>query len=319
MAQTTNVTTVPINITAYNNYVDNFYTEFDLAKDIVSNPSKLYINQIFNEKPTITLTPINENMSTGSHPTTNVPVLTAATGSTASFHYNEMKSLLRGFNASTFYNDWYPVSSSDISQKVQNLLVLSFANNLIGDKLNINSTNDGRFEFALDNNTYSVYSYTDTVFSGFTYEINNQYVNEVSNFGLIYSGSTATASNFRGLFFGELGLLFFYTSSGTIAMPNSIKLINAVYQESLNSKTFFCRVTNEKYNASTNPTWVTYSSTLGVNVVRSEVRDSGHTYTAITGIGLYNDQGQLLAIAKLSQPVLKLVDTELHARVVIQY
>ncbi|MFA7143081.1 MAG: hypothetical protein WC175_03770 [Candidatus Dojkabacteria bacterium] len=57
-------------------------------------------------------------MSTGSHPTTNVPVLTAATGSTASFHYNEMKSLLRGFNASTFYNDWYPVSSSDISQKV---------------------------------------------------------------------------------------------------------------------------------------------------------------------------------------------------------
>lgn len=323
MAQTTNVTTVPINITSglttYNNYIDNFYTEFDSAKDIVSNPSKLYINQIFNEKPTITLTPINASMSTGSHPTTNIPVLTAATGSTASYHYNEMKSLLRGFNASTFYNDWYPVSSSDISQKVQNLLVLSFANNLIGDKLNINSTNDGRFEFALGTNTYSVYSYTDTVFSGFTYEINNQYVNEVSNFGLIYSGSTATASNFRGLFFGELGLLFFYTSSGTIAMPNSIKLINAVYQESLNSKTFFCRITNEKYNASTNPTWVTYSSTLGVNVVRSEVGDSGHTYTAITGIGLYNDQGQLLAIAKLSQPVLKLVDTELHARVVIQY
>jgi len=57
-------------------------------------------------------------MSTGSHPTTNVPVLTAATGSRESFHYNEMKSLLRGFNASTFYNDWYPVSSSDISQKV---------------------------------------------------------------------------------------------------------------------------------------------------------------------------------------------------------
>lgn len=324
MAQTTNVTTVPINITSglttYNNYIDNFYTEFDSAKDIVSNPSKLYINQIFNEKPTITLTPINASMSTGSHPTTNVPVLTAATGSTASsYHYNEMKSLLRGFNASTFYNDWYPVSSSGISQKVSSLLVLSFANNLIGDKLNIYSTNDGRFEFALDTNTYSVYNYTDTIFSGFTYEINNQYVNEVSNFGLIYSGSTATASNFKGLFFGQLGLLFFYTSSGTIAMPTSIKLINAVYQESLNSKTFFCRVTNEKYNASTNPTWVTYSSTLGTNLIRSEVGDSGHTYTAITGIGLYNDQGQLLAIAKLSQPALKLVDTELHARVVIQY
>ena len=319
MPQKTNVTTVPINTTTYNNYVDNFYTEFDLAKDIVSNPSKLYINQIFNEKHIIELTPINATISMGRHPTTNVPVLTAATGSTASYHYNEMKSLLRGFNASTFYNDWYPVSSSDISQKVQNLLVLSFANNLIGDKLNVNSANDGRFEFALDNNTYSVYSYTDTVFSVFTYEINNQYVNEVSNFGLIYSGSTATASNFRGLFFGELGLLFFYTSSGTIAMPHSIKLINAVYQESLNSKTFFCRITNQKYNASTNPTWVTYSSTLGANVVRSEVGNSGHTYTAITGIGLYNDQGQLLAIAKLSQPVLKLVDTELHARVVIQY
>jgi len=84
--------------------------------------------------------------------------------------------------------------------------------------------------------------------------------------------------------------MFFYTqSSNPIDIPSGITLSNAVYEENLNSKTFFCRITNEKYNATTNPTWVTYSPALGTNVIREEVGDSGHTYTAITGIGLYND------------------------------
>lgn len=327
MAQT-NITTVPANINvgtaggaAVNyNYPDNFYTVFDPAKDIVSNPSKLYISQIFPDQPRIPLYSVNSDMSTGSHPTTFVPVLTVVKGTSQSPVYHQMKSLLRGFNAETFYNDWYPVSASGIHEKVNNILVISFANNLIGDKLNIYSATEGRFSFRIDNVEYNVYNYTDPSFSGFSYQIHNQYVNEVSNFGLIYANNSTNPQNFKGLFFGQLGLMFFYTqSSNPIDIPSGITLSNAVYEENLNSKTFFCRITNEKYNATTNPTWVTYSPALGTNVIREEVGDSGHTYTAITGIGLYNDQGQLLAIAKLSRPVLKLVDTELHARVVIQY
>lgn len=329
MAQT-NITTVVVGNSNASGYADNFYTPFDMAKDVVSNASKLYINQIFNEKPTISIVAVSSEIATGSHPTTRVPVLTAVTGSSGSMHYSQIKSLLRGFNADTFYTAWRPVSSSNINininEIVNNVLIMSFANNLIGDKLNIYSSNDGRFSFIMNTKYHFVYNYTDTNFSGFTYELNNQYVNQMSNFGLIFTSSTATqpttksSANFAGLFFGQLGLMMFYTQSVTgISMPSGISLSNVVYEESLNSKTYFCRVTNEKYNATTNPTWVTYSSTLGTNVIRSEVGDSGHTYTAITGIGLYNDQGQLLAIAKLSQPVLKLVDTELHARVVIQY
>ena len=329
MAQT-NITTIPTsviiqqsNLSAYNN-IDNFYTYFDPSKDVVSNASKLYINKMFSDSPGISLNTVNgSTIKIGYHPTTNVPVLTVVSGSTDSYPYKEIKALLRGFDSQTFYGDWIPVSSSNIHQKVTNMTAISFANNLIGDRLNIYSPSEQRFYFKINNSYYFVYDYTE--FSGFSYDINSQYVNEISNFGLIFTSSTdvppstKTAANFAGLFFGELGLIMLYTQSAVPITITGITLSNAVYEENLNSKTFFCRVTNDKYNATTNPTWVTYSSELGANVIRSEVGGSGHTYTAITGIGLYNDQGQLLAIAKLSQPVLKLVDTELHARVVVQY
>ena len=332
MAQT-NITTIPTSIVigstdkpSPNNYVDNFYTHFNPVTDIVSNPSKLYVNQIFSDKPVIQIgLPANSTIATGSHPVTAVPVLTVAKGNTSSNLFKEIKSLLRGFDANTFYNDWCPVSNSSINAKAKNILVFSFANNLIGDKLTIYNSNNGRFSFVLGGKTHSVYSYLETTFSGTNFQIHSQYANEVSNFGLIFTSSNSqppselSNRNFQGLFFGQLGLIMFYRESGEYSFSSSITLTNALYEENLNSKTFFCRITHDKYNATTNPTWVTYSPSLGTNIVREEVANSGHTYTAITGIGLYNDEGQLLAIAKLSQPVLKLVDTELHARVVIQY
>jgi hypothetical protein len=71
-------------------------------------------------------------------------------------------------------------------------------------------------------------------------------------------------------------------------------------EEEISSTNYFCRVNNRKYNHSANPTFFTGS-------------DGAYTQTTffkdpkvyITQVGLYNDDNELLAVAKLSKPVLK--------------
>jgi hypothetical protein len=66
----------------------------------------------------------------------------------------------------------------------------------------------------------------------------------------------------------------------------------------LNSETYFCRVTHERYNASRNESWRKWSDDLRAYIVDKD-------YTVITSIGLYDDDNTLMAIGKLSQPIIK--------------
>jgi len=82
----------------------------------------------------------------------------------------------------------------------------------------------------------------------------------------------------------------------------------------INSKVYFCRAPHNKFNYSSNPTYVNNGSVRVKNNVRSNP-----PLAYITTIGLYNSSNELLAVAKLSEPLRKDPTNELTLRVRLDY
>ena len=85
-------------------------------------------------------------------------------------------------------------------------------------------------------------------------------------------------------------------------------------EEVVTSTHYFVRVKNRDYNFSNNPTF--YTSSDGTIKNSSFI---GDPRVYITTIGLYNDTNELLAVAKLSQPILKSFDREALVKVKLDY
>ena len=81
----------------------------------------------------------------------------------------------------------------------------------------------------------------------------------------------------------------------------------------LNSTVYFARINHNEYNYSSNPTYVSNSKL----VVKKTLDDLPVTY--ITTVGLYSPDNELLAVAKLSEPLRKDPNTELTLRVRLDY
>ena len=81
---------------------------------------------------------------------------------------------------------------------------------------------------------------------------------------------------------------------------SSGSLFQARREEEVTSTHYFCRVMNSKFNKSNNPTWTSGSSGIPLEIFRD-----GKEKTYITTVGLYDDADDLLAVAKLSKPILK--------------
>ena len=303
-----------------------FYKQFNGTNDIYTNSAKKYYESFIPYDTTLTIgtSAINTRYSTASY--NGVEVFNAISGSSDSTSFKSVQALLRGALVDTT-TTWIPVSSSTlgIATEANTATFISFNRNLIGDKMCIYSAEHAYptvgFRFSSSTGYHYVY---DAQTTAMTTDLNSNFIVNTSNFGLVCRTSSTTrpdpsavnwATSFAGLFFGSLGMIMLYTGSATPpVIGTEIRQTNFIYQQSFNSKTFFCRVTNQVFNASTNRTWVTYSADADAYVVLP-----GKNYVAITGIGLYNNDGQLLAIAKLSQPVLKYSDSEMHAKVTIQY
>jgi len=84
--------------------------------------------------------------------------------------------------------------------------------------------------------------------------------------------------------------------------------------EKITSTHYFVRIKNAEYNFSNNPSFVTGS--VG-QIAQSTFIGDPKTY--ITTVGLYNDYQELLAVAKLSKPLLKSFQREALIRVKLDY
>jgi hypothetical protein len=83
---------------------------------------------------------------------------------------------------------------------------------------------------------------------------------------------------------------------------------------------YFVRVLNRDFNYSNNPTYV-YDGTDGVHpkglIRNADFISDPKTY--ITSVGLYNDNNELVAVAKLSRPTVKSFDSEILLKVRLDF
>lgn len=144
------------------------------------------------------------------------------------------------------------------------------------------------------------------------------------------SGSTSASYAYYGLMYHELGLFvlnpnsintglgmnalsasFITQSNNALVTPNNnVRFINLIKsgssfkarsEETLNSQHVFIRVKSKEYNFSNNPTYITGSQGRIIDTISKR----GVPFSYITSIGLYNDNNELIATAKLSQPLFK--------------
>tara|TARA_R100001015_G_C4631786_1_gene194609 strand:+ start:96 stop:1145 length:1050 start_codon:yes stop_codon:yes gene_type:complete len=97
------------------------------------------------------------------------------------------------------------------------------------------------------------------------------------------------------------------------AFRRRIRNISLNNSTEINSTIYFCRAPANKFNYSSNPTYVDASKIR----VKNQASDNPISY--VTTVGLYNAQNELLAVAKLSEPLRKSIDNELTIRVRLDY
>ena len=107
------------------------------------------------------------------------------------------------------------------------------------------------------------------------------------------------------------------TGSNIDAMSHAIRhrIDNISFNNTteLNSTIYFCRANHNEFNYSSNPTYVN-SSKIRVKNVST---DAPVTY--MTTVGLYSADNELLAVAKLSEPLKKTPENEVTLRVRLDY
>ena len=97
------------------------------------------------------------------------------------------------------------------------------------------------------------------------------------------------------------------------AIRNRIYNLSFNNTTELNSTIYFCRANHNDFNYSSNPTYLTNSKIR----VKTSTADSPVSY--ITTVGLYSADNELLAVAKLSEPLKKTPESELTLRVRLDY
>jgi hypothetical protein len=166
----------------------------------------------------------------------------------------------------------------------------------------------------------------------------NRYYNLISG----SAGSAATTplngiSGSYGLVFPDLGILLLNakalsvpTNAGGIGLSissgtnggNSSGLFTAIVsgslfslqsQETVSSRYFFTRVKNNDFNYTTNPSIMNESGSL----LYDTLIDNPQTY--VTTVGMYNTNNELLAVAKLSRPLVKDFTKEALIRIKLDY
>jgi hypothetical protein len=124
--------------------------------------------------------------------------------------------------------------------------------------------------------------------------------------------------------FSNLGPGFPSASYQNLATGSSIQVLSDSIRDrlvdinfnntvELNSTIYFCRANNNEFNYSSNPTYLDSSQ------IRVKNTTSDNPVTYITTVGLYSSDNELLAVAKLSEPLKKDPNTELTIRVRLDY
>jgi hypothetical protein len=253
---------------------------------------------------------------------TNVPGLTPSR-----VVYGQYRNLVYGTETTNFSFDNGTTTSNDI-------FVINIARSRYKESLY-----PGSFNLTLGSGSNGFIRLTDD--SGTTSL--TRYIGENRVFYII-SGSNGTAytaaasASYYGMMFPDLDIIILNASSSATvnlrnyfaplttatasAQNNHIKLYNSILsgssfqlksEETVSSRYFFTRIKNSEYNYTTNPSIIDANG----NLLYSTLINNPQTY--ITSVGMYNDNNELLAVAKLSKPLTKDFTKEALIRIKLDY
>lgn len=97
-------------------------------------------------------------------------------------------------------------------------------------------------------------------------------------------------------------------------LRNRIKTLSFNNTTELNSTIYFCRASHNEFNYSSNPTYLSGSKIV---VKNDDITKPVRSY--MTTVGLYSADNELLAVAKLSEPLKKTSENEITLRVRLDY
>lgn len=162
-------------------------------------------------------------------------------------------------------------------------------------------------------------------------------VNQAGRVFNIMSGSNGTpvGTDVYGLFYPDAGIMVFdanklktklsmpINSGSQVQARNHISMSMAIRgasyfsarsEEKITSTHYFVRINNKQYNFTNNPTFVSGSN--GTFLHSSMLRNPS---VYITTIGMYDNSNRLVAVAKLSKPLLKSFNREALIKVKLDY
>ena len=167
---------------------------------------------------------------------------------------------------------------------------------------------------------YNIVSGADGVMLG----TNVGQVNSTSSYGLFYPDAGFIILNPDAIHHGPINIdaTLSPTKGSSANGKNPTKLFNALKnaahfivdsEEKITSQYYFTRVKNFEFNYTTNPSFIDDQGNLN----HTTMIDMPQVF--ITTVGLYNDNGDLLAVAKMSQPIAKDFTKEALLRVKLDY
>ena len=248
--------------------------------------------------------------------------------------YNQMAQVLAGNDITgsilEFDRDGNILLGDD---KLQEVFFMNFSRLLIKDEVKKDT-----FRLSLGTGSFGT-PFDGTLKVVGDYGAQNEYrVNSpAGEYGILYTGSAAAEGTGVGLLFYQAGIavltasLFsgatmtgstgnvsnlFQTSSMQVAadsLRRRIYNIDFNNTTELNSTIYFCRLNHNEFNYSSNPTYLSASKI----VVKNNAIDNPVSY--LTSVGLYSADNELLAVAKLSEPLKKDPTNEMILRVRLDY
>ena len=232
--------------------------------------------------------------------------------------YNQMAQLLVGHDLTGSILRFDQDGDLTVGAKMKEVVFVNFSRLLAKDEIK-----KGFFQFTLGTGSSGTPN-ANTVLLADHFAQNDYRVNSpAGEYGVLYTSSVnIAAGSGAGLIFYQAGIAVISASvfsAATFSGSNNIgpalqtssiqdvcdslrqRWVNCSFNNTteLNSTIYFCRLNHNEFNYSSNPTYLSESQIR----VKQTSLDSPISY--VTTIGLYSSANELLAVAKLSEPLKK--------------
>ncbi len=264
--------------------------------------------------------------------------------------YNQMAQVLVGYNTGSEIQEFDVDGNLGGGTKMKECFFINFSRLLTKDEIKKDSFRLAMYATSSNVGDSGLRSHLETIgdYGAQTTYLTNSPAGE---YGLLYSSSDSdkgeayvlghvyyqagiaviTASYFTGAF-GEPGGPGAGLSAATATRQVDDQLTGSTITElanglrytiddidfnnttELNSTIYFCRANNTEFNYSSNPTYLSASE-----IVVKGNNPAANPISYVTTVGLYSPDNELLAVAKLSEPLKKSSSNELTLRVRLDY